>query len=36
MPAGAVYETLHGFDHNALYERPDGGWWTPALSFLEH
>jgi uncharacterized protein len=33
-PAGALRVTVHGFQHDALYEQPDGGWWTPVTPFL--
>jgi hypothetical protein len=26
---------LHGFKHNALYQRPDEAWWTPVLNFVK-
>jgi alpha-beta hydrolase superfamily lysophospholipase len=28
--------TPRGYTHNALYRTPQGGWWTPVLSFLSH
>ncbi len=33
-PASALHMTFHGFDHNALYVKPDLAWWAPVLAFL--
>ena len=33
-PMTAIRVTVHGFDHNALYESPRLAWWAPVLTFL--
>jgi alpha-beta hydrolase superfamily lysophospholipase len=33
-PPAALRVTVHGFDHNALYETPSLDWWAPVLAFL--
>ena len=33
-PAGAIRVTAHGFTHDAIYEQPAGGWWSPVLAFI--
>jgi pimeloyl-ACP methyl ester carboxylesterase len=33
-PAGALAITVHGYGHDALYETPASGWWTPVLKFV--
>jgi pimeloyl-ACP methyl ester carboxylesterase len=33
-PAGATVITVHGYGHDALYEAPASGWWTPVLKFV--
>jgi pimeloyl-ACP methyl ester carboxylesterase len=30
-PSTAPCVTVHGFDHNALYETPGIAWWAPVL-----
>jgi len=33
-PAGAMRVTVHCFGHNAVYEQPEAGWWTPVTAFV--
>jgi len=33
-PSGVRSVTVHGYGHDALYEHPADGWWSPVVAFI--